>query len=849
MVSTKARNKAELSSIFRQRAKDANLNPSVLMDGAFHSEVAVVAEAPGETEVMRETPLIGGSGQVLWRSLTAITGLRRTDVYITNVIKRQLSLGGGNDKAKIGRPEVKAWASLLRWELAQLPNLKYVLLLGNYAVDALLGLGDVGITNWRGSVVEGEIGDRKVYFIVAFNPAYILREPKTEIMFKFDLGKLKRVMAGKWKPYEIEAHYDPSPTEAVAWMDKMHDEKVPVATDIETPNGELACIGLANDDHVGMCINLRTQHTNRFSIPEERSVLLRYQELVADPTIQLIAQNGIFESAWLWFQDRIRIENLWFDTLLAHHTLYPTLPHNLGFLTAQYTDHPYYKDDKKSWREGGDIGKYWEYNVKDCCITRRVSTAQLVELRNANLDDFFFNHVMRLLPHLARMEVMGVKSDMELKRELATIFEQRVGDLLTQFHAAVHEATGEQDYYVNPNSNQQLGRLFFRELRLVGRGTSTNAENRKRMAEHPRTPAPARRMIEILDEYKKAQKFSSTYANMGLDDDGRFRCEYRQFGTQSAPGRLSSAATPWDTGGNLQNQPPAAYPMFVADKGYTLVYFDLSQAEARYVGWDAAIDKWIEDFEYARENPGKYDCHRALASDMWNIPYDEVPEKDVDSDGERTLRYIAKRCRHGLNYRMQAPRLATTTGLSQSEADTAFRLYHRTSPQVQSWWGAIEREVKSSRTLYNSFGRRLIILERLTPEAMEAIVAFRPQSTIGDKVCRVIYQCETDPRWPRNARMLMNIHDALIALCKEDDHELCLSIMRKYAEEPIMVTSIVDGETRPLIIPAECKVANRKTHWRVITNNRGQHDIELYDEDSGFYRWSDLGAIEVEKAA
>jgi hypothetical protein len=49
--------------------------------------------------------------------------------------------------------------------------------------------------------------------------------------------------------------------------------------------------------------------------------------------------------------------------------------------------------------------------------------------------------------------------------------------------------------------------------------------------------------------------------------------------------------------------------------------------------------------------------------------YSDVPSKDFISgdqgkDGlQPTLRYIAKRCRHGLNYRMAAPRLAETTGL------------------------------------------------------------------------------------------------------------------------------------------------------------------------------------------
>ena len=48
----------------------------------------------------------------------------------------------------------------------------------------------------------------------------------------------------------------------------------------------------------------------------------------------------------------------------------PSLPHDLGFITAQYTDHPHYKDDGQLWKEEGDIDAFWRYNVTDCCITR-----------------------------------------------------------------------------------------------------------------------------------------------------------------------------------------------------------------------------------------------------------------------------------------------------------------------------------------------------------------------------------------------------------------------------------------------------------------------------------------------
>ncbi len=62
-------------------------------------------------------------------------------------------------------------------------------------------------------------------------------------------------------------------------------------------------------------------------------------------------------------------------------------------------------------------------------------------------------------------------------------------------------------------------------------------------------------MLNALDKYKEERKFFSTYVDAQVDEDGRMRCEYRQWGTQSAPGRLSSSAVMWGSGTNLQNQP------------------------------------------------------------------------------------------------------------------------------------------------------------------------------------------------------------------------------------------------------------------------------------------------------
>ena len=795
-------------------------------DGLFGAEIAIIAEAPGEREKQLKQPLIGSSGKLFWELVRPV-GLNRRNCYISNVIKRQLR-ASSDEKVTISHNEISQYAGVLQWELQQLPNLKYIVVLGNYALEAVTGLS--GIMHHRGSVYETQVSSlsqessRNCTVIAMLNPAAVMREPKWEIMFKFDVGRLKDVIDGQYKQHIVSSIINPTPTEALAWIDKMQDERLPVSLDIETIGGETACIGLANSTTTGMCINFRDRSSNRFTVGDESLIRLRLHNWSRDQNTKLVMQNGMFDASWLAYKDRIILGPSYFDTMLAHHTLYPSLPHNLGFLTSQYTTHPFYKDEGKAWREGSDIDSFWEYNVKDCCITLAAQQAMLKELKSQKLDEFFFSHVMRLQPHLIRMTVGGVKADIALKEQIAHDTRKDVDALKAKFWSLVAEATGEEDYHPNPSSPKQMAELFFRKLRLVGRGTATDVKNRARMKMHPRTPEVAKQMLTALDEYATENKFLGTYAEMQADDDGRIRCEYKQTGVVSAPGRLSSAGTLWGSGTNLQNQPGRAHKMFVADPGYEFSYFDLSQAEARVVGWKYRIESWIEQFEQARID-GKYDAHRALASMMFNIPYDETPKEDWDENGKPTKRYLAKRCRHGLNYRMGADKLAETLGIPFSEAENLWRIYHRINPELQKGWDATVKEVKDKRSLYNAYGRRWILLERFDDEALKSIVAFYPQSTVGDKVSSCIYLCESDPEWPSTeARMALNIHDALIALHTHETGSVVRRIMHRHATAPIAIVDIYGHKTE-LIIPCDLKVSVPDEH--------------------GVHRWSNLEKVKL----
>jgi DNA polymerase I-like protein with 3'-5' exonuclease and polymerase domains len=133
------------------------------------------------------------------------------------------------------------------------------------------------------------------------------------------------------KSININAIINPSFDEAMAWIEKMRTEGKPVGLDIETSSGETICVGLGNDAHEGMCINFRDATANRFTVNRKCNCGSHSNDLVDDPNVRLVTQNGMYDFSWTWFHNRLVASGVWFDTMLAHHTLYPSMPHNLGF--------------------------------------------------------------------------------------------------------------------------------------------------------------------------------------------------------------------------------------------------------------------------------------------------------------------------------------------------------------------------------------------------------------------------------------------------------------------------------------------------------------------------------------
>ena len=130
--------------------------------GPASARIMAVGEGPGETEDRLGQPFVGAAGNVLTRLLGSI-GLRREDIYITNVVKCRPP---GNRDPEPG--EVEACSHYLDAQI-EIIQPAVILVLGRHALARLLpGAGGISQIHGRRLVR----GDR--LFVPLYHPAAAL---------------------------------------------------------------------------------------------------------------------------------------------------------------------------------------------------------------------------------------------------------------------------------------------------------------------------------------------------------------------------------------------------------------------------------------------------------------------------------------------------------------------------------------------------------------------------------------------------------------------------------------------------------------------------------------------------
>lgn len=720
--------------------------------GSLQARVYIIGEAPGVDEDAIGEPFVGQAGREL-DDLLSLAGLSKNQCRINNVIcerppNNDISLFISFDRAGNARttPAYEHYVKQLYKDIEETrPNV--LVPLGNTALYAICG--HTGISKYRGSILKSKLGFKA---IPTLHPASVLPFRGKYIDRYLVLHDLIRVAKEMEYPdirlTERKLYTKPGFLEALSLLRGLKEREI-VGFDIETSltTHEMTCFSVAPSPTESYCIPLITNGKHFFNPDEETAILIALSELLEHPKTTKVGHNINFDSTFLLRRYGM---NTWpvEDTMIAFGILYPEFRKGLYILTSIYTDQPYYKDDDKQYlRFAGSEESFWRYSALDSCVCLESFLALLPELQKHSNYPTYCMH-RDLLGPLLYMQERGILVDIQGCREDSEKLLQEI-KLLT---AQLHEIAGKP---INPNSPTQLKEYFYTHKgakpyihRKTG-GVSTDEEALKRLKRKGHVEA------DLIMRLREITKFRSTYLNMTFDEDGRMRSMYNSVGTKF--GRLSSSATLFKTGSNMQNLPPEMKFYMKADDGYVIVNIDLEQAENRVVAYIAPDIAMQEAFERGT------DIHSLTASLIFGVPVNQISSEPGSCDiggGKYSQRDWGKRANHAFNYGYGPESFSQKFEIARAEGQLIYNAYHGGYPGVRQYRQWITRQLRETGELVTPFGRHIRMWDFVKPEvALSAI----PQSTVAHVInARGLLYVHREQTLFRHFELLNQVHDSMV---------------------------------------------------------------------------------------
>lgn len=150
----------------------------VLGVGNKEADLIFIGEGPGAEEDMKGIPFVGKAGQLMDKAFQG-TGLKKEEVYITNVVKCRPPSNRVPEK-----DEATSCLDYLRSQVL-LVKPKIIVLLGSTALKNVLD-EDYGITATRGKWIE----NKGILYFATWHPAALLRDESKKIQFWQDLKEI-----------------------------------------------------------------------------------------------------------------------------------------------------------------------------------------------------------------------------------------------------------------------------------------------------------------------------------------------------------------------------------------------------------------------------------------------------------------------------------------------------------------------------------------------------------------------------------------------------------------------------------------------------------------------------------
>lgn len=324
------------------------------------AEIVFIGEAPARWEMKFGRPLVGPSGQVFDQQLET-TGIARKRCYLTNVFDFQVNKtkdgqildSDGNVlwHPRKGFSDIGGYyADALRDEMRS-TTANVLVPMGNVALDALCDRR--AIMKWRGSIIRAELGEKEWRkCIPTIHPANALHGQYTNrYIIRRDFARVKKeakFVDVNHPIYDFELN--PTFAQGIAWLEAIIKLKDPISVDVEVARRQVSRCCFAWSGKLAISI---PYGDGNWTLEQEAELWLKTAQVLEDPDIPKIFQNGLFDMWMLFHIHDILVQGHIDDTMVGNHIVYPDFPKSLAFLTSIYTNQPYYKDMVKH----GDVDK------------------------------------------------------------------------------------------------------------------------------------------------------------------------------------------------------------------------------------------------------------------------------------------------------------------------------------------------------------------------------------------------------------------------------------------------------------------------------------------------------------
>lgn len=439
---------------------------------------------------------------------------------------------------------------------------------------------------------------------------------------------------------------------------------------------ETTSINPIDAELVGLSFSVEEGKAFYVAIPAERKKAERivniFKPLYESTKILKIGQNIKYDMEVL-MNYGVRLAAPMFDTMLAHYVLQPEQKHNMDILAETLLNYQTIHIDEligpkgKSQKNMRDISPadICDYAAEDADITLRLYNVLKPRLKEADVEDLFYNIEMPLVPVLAEMEMNGVLLDTNALAETSKVFTDR----MTQIEKNIYELAGHQFNIASP---KQVGEVLFGEMKIVDKPKKTKTGQyvtSEEVLQQLRSKAP---IVDHILEHRGLKKLLGTYVDalpkLINPHTGHIHTSFNQAVT--ATGRLSSSDP------NLQNIPVRGEDgkeirkCFIPEPGCLFFSADYSQIELRVMAHLSGDKNMIEAF---REG---YDIHAATAARIYKEDINNVT---------RDQRTKAKRANFGIIYGITVFGLAERLEISRDEAKQLIDGYFETFQQVHDY--------------------------------------------------------------------------------------------------------------------------------------------------------------------